>query len=185
MQVDRLSPDRTVPSHSADCIAHHIGEGPPARRSLAVRIEEESIGVVEKTDCSENRPVLPIGSMQSRLAPPHLCIIHRGKIIEDERGRVDHLDRSARNDERLASSAESFAGGDGEKSADSFASAGQRRSGGRSQHFRDRAPGKRGDQPAIDIPPELVEVIRQDVATLPVPKFESHAPFRPLKDHDR
>ena len=62
----------------------------------------------------ENGVRLAVGHVQRGFSAPERGVVHRGQVVEDQRGRVHHLDRAARVDEARAGRAEQLAREDDE-----------------------------------------------------------------------
>ena len=69
---------------------------------------------VEQGHRGENRVRLAVGHVQRGFSAPERGVVHRGQVVEDERGRVHHLDRAARVDEARTGHAEQLAREDDE-----------------------------------------------------------------------
>ena len=102
VQIDFLARDKAIGADGG-------GENPDGRSANCIAgvpmLGDDLVGAVEQSDRSQNGQGVPELFVGSRAAAPQGGSIHARKVVENERGRVDHFDRAARIECKFAAHA--------------------------------------------------------------------------------
>ena len=64
-------------------------------------MQHELVGLREEAVPGEDRDVLAVGDVAGRATAAQVVVVHRGKVVMDQRIGVDQLDRRRRRQHRL------------------------------------------------------------------------------------
>ena len=125
LQVQRLARREAEKARRVREARDEVERGSGRQPGAATRVEaglgERPERAHEERDRGEDRDALAVRPVERRAAPARRRVVHRREVVEDERRRVDHLDRGARVDELGARRAEEVAREDDERRPDALA----------------------------------------------------------------
>ena len=101
VKIDSLAGDRAIESHRGDGPRDQARERPAARGEIVMARGEKPVGMIEQGHGGENGQVLAEPPMKSLFAATHFRVVHRRKIVEDERAGVNHLERGGRGNQPI------------------------------------------------------------------------------------